>query len=240
MSSNNVAIKLENLWKKYYRQNVFHRSLREDVMNVMRLRRNNSNLKKNEFWALKGINIEVKKGESIGFYGPNGAGKSTILKLIANVTYPTKGSVTVNGRVAPLIEIGAGFHKDLTGRENIFMNGTILGMKIAEIKEKMDSIISFSEIEEFIDMSVKKYSSGMYLRLGFAIAIHSDADILLIDEILAVGDEAFREKCLDKVIDLKKDGKTMVIVTHNRDLIEKVADRVICIERGRCMSIRKG
>ena len=236
MSSNSLAIRLYNLWKKYYRQNVFHRSLREDVMNLMRPRRTNANLKKNEFWALKGIDIEVKKGESIGLYGPNGAGKSTILKLIANVTFPTKGSVSVTGRVAPLIEIGAGFHKDLTGRENIYMNGAILGMKIAEIKEKMDSIISFSEIEEFIDMSVKKYSSGMYLRLGFAIAIHSEADILLIDEILAVGDEAFREKCIEKVIELKKDGKTMVIVTHNRELMEQVVDKVISMEKGKIIT----
>jgi len=236
MSSDNIAIALTDLWKKYYRQNVFHRSLREDIMNLMRPRRNNANLKKNEFWALKDVNIEVKKGESIGLYGPNGAGKSTILKLMANVTYPTKGNLRVNGRVAPLIEIGAGFHKDLTGRENIYMNGAILGIKIAEIKEKMDSIISFSEIEEFIDMSVKKYSSGMYLRLGFAIAIHSGADILLIDEILAVGDEAFREKCIDKIMELKKNGKTMVIVTHDRALMEKVTDRVALLERGRAVS----
>jgi len=232
MLSNNVALKLDNLWKKYYRQNVFHRSLREDIMNLIRPGKNNSKLSANEFWALKGINLEVKRGESIGFYGPNGAGKSTILKLIANVTFPTKGNVTINGRVAPLIEIGAGFHKDLTGRENIYMNGAILGMKIAEIKEKMDSIISFSEIEEFIDMSVKKYSSGMYLRLGFAIAIHSEADILLVDEILAVGDEDFKKKCIDKVMELKQNGKTMVIVTHNRELMEKVADRVILMEKG--------
>ena len=239
MLSNNIAIRLDNIWKKYYRQNVFHRSLREDIMNLMRPRRNDSNLSRNEFWALKGINLEVKSGESIGFYGPNGAGKSTILRLIAKVTYPTKGKITVNGQVAPLIEIGAGFHLDLTGRENIFMNGAILGMKIAEIKEKMDSIISFSEIEEFIDMSVKKYSSGMYLRLGFAIAIHSEADILLIDEILAVGDEAFKKKCIGKVMELKQNGKTMVIVTHSRELMEKVADRVILMEKGRLINSLK-
>lgn len=233
MSFDNIAIRLHNIWKKYYRQDVFHRSLREDIMKLMRPRRNNSNLKKNEFWALKDIDIEVEKGESIGLYGPNGAGKSTVLKLIASVTFPTRGSVMTKGRVAPLIEIGAGFHKDLTGRENIFMNGAILGMKIAEIKEKMASIISFSEIEEFIDMPVKKYSSGMYLRLAFAIAIHSEAEILLIDEILAVGDEAFRKKCIEKVMELKKDGKTMVIVTHNRELMEKVADRVILMAKGR-------
>lgn len=236
MLSNNLAIKLDNLWKKYYRQNIFHRSLRDDVMSLLYHRKDNSDLHKNEFWALQGIDLEVKKGESIGFYGPNGAGKSTLLKLIARVTYPTKGSVSVNGRVAPLIEIGAGFHNDLTGRENIYMNGAILGMKIAEIKEKMDSIISFSEIEEFIDMSVKKYSSGMYLRLGFAIAIHSEANILLIDEILAVGDEAFRKKCINKVMELKQNGKTMVIITHNRELMEKVADRIILLEKGRMVN----
>ncbi len=236
MLSNNLAIKLDNLWKKYYRQNIFHRSLRDDVMSLLYHRKDNSDLHKNEFWALQGIDLEVKKGESIGFYGPNGAGKSTLLKLIARVTYPTKGSVSVNGRVAPLIEIGAGFHNDLTGRENIYMNGAILGMKIAEIKEKMDSIISFSEIEEFIDMSVKKYSSGMYLRLGFAIAIHSEANILLIDEILAVGDEAFRKKCINKIMELKQNGKTMVIITHNRELMEKVADRIILLEKGRMVN----
>ncbi|MCD6566585.1 MAG: ABC transporter ATP-binding protein, partial [Bacteroidales bacterium] len=225
-------IKLDNLWKKYYRQNVFHRSLREDITNLIRPGKNNSKLSANEFWVLKGINLEVKSGESIGCYGPNGAGKSTILKLIANVTFPTKGSVTINGRVAPLIEIGAGFHKDLTGRENIYMNGAILGMKISEIKAKIDSIIAFSEIEEFIDMSVKKYSSGMYLRLGFSIAIHSEAEILLIDEILAVGDEAFKDKCIQKVMELKQSGKTMVIVTHNRKLMEKVADRVVFLKKG--------
>jgi ABC-type polysaccharide/polyol phosphate transport system ATPase subunit len=236
MLSNNLALKLDNLWKKYYRQNVFHRSLREDITNLIRPGKNNSKLSANELWALRGINLEVERGESVGFYGPNGAGKSTILRLIAKVTYPTIGRITVNGQVAPLIEIGAGFHLDLTGRENIFMNGAILGMKITEIKEKMDSIISFSEIEEFIDMSVKKYSSGMYLRLGFAIAIHSKADILLIDEILAVGDEAFKKKCIEKIMELKQNGKTMVIVTHNRKLMENVAVSVFFMDRGRIVT----
>ncbi|MDL1972458.1 MAG: ABC transporter ATP-binding protein, partial [Deltaproteobacteria bacterium] len=157
---------------------------------------------------------------------------STILKLIAKVTYPTRGTISVDGRVAPLIEIGAGFHLDLTGRENIHINGAILGMRINEIKRKIPAIVDFSELNEFIDMPVKKYSSGMYLRLAFSIAIHSDADIFLIDEILAVGDEAFQEKCLDKIQNLKKQGKTMIVVTHNRKLMEEVADEIIFIEKG--------
>jgi ABC-type polysaccharide/polyol phosphate transport system ATPase subunit len=222
----------KDVWKKYYRHHVFQRSLREDIVKFFK-KKQNQELKKNEFWALKGISFEIKKGECVGLYGPNGAGKSTILKLIARVTYPTKGVIEVKGRVAPLIEIGAGFHMDLTGRENIYINGAILGMRIKEIRQKIPQIAEFSELEEFIDMPVKKYSSGMYLRLGFSIAIHSEADIFLIDEILAVGDEAFQEKCLEKMKNLKKQGKTILIVTHNRQLMEKVVDRIIFLERGR-------
>jgi len=229
-------IVLERVWKKYYRHQVFHRSLREDIVNLFK-RKQKQELKKNEFWALKGINFEIKKGECVGLYGPNGAGKSTILKLIAKVTYPTKGIINVNGRVAPLIEIGAGFHLDLTGRENIYINGAILGMRIKEIKRKIPQIVEFSELGEFIDMPVKKYSSGMYLRLGFAVAIHSEADIFLIDEILAVGDEAFQEKCLEKIKKLKKQGKTLLFVTHNRELMKKIADRVIFLKKGEIVKI---
>jgi len=229
-------IVLERVWKKYYRHQVFHRSLREDIVNFFK-RKQKQELKKNEFWALKGISFEIKKGECVGLYGPNGAGKSTILKLIAKVTYPTKGIVNVNGRVAPLIEIGAGFHLDLTGRENIYINGAILGMRIKEIKQKISQIVEFSELGEFIDMPVKKYSSGMYLRLGFAVAIHSEADIFLIDEILAVGDEAFQEKCLEKIKKLKKQGKTLLFVTHNRELMKKIADRVIFLKKGEIVKI---
>ncbi|WP_461834532.1 ABC transporter ATP-binding protein [Desulfothermus sp.] len=225
-------ITFKDVWKKYYRHHVFHRSLREDIVNFFKTG-SKQELNKNEFWALKGISFEVKKGECVGLYGPNGAGKSTILKLIARVTYPTKGIIEVKGRVAPLIEIGAGFHMDLTGRENIYINGAILGMRIKEIKQKISQIIEFSELGEFIDMPVKKYSSGMYLRLGFSIAIHSEADVFLIDEILAVGDEAFQEKCLEKVKKLKKQGKTILIVTHNRQLMERVVDRIIFMEKGR-------
>ena len=188
-------------------------------------------LKKDEFWVLKDFNLTVRKGESIGLYGPNGAGKSTILKLIAKVTYPDKGDIIVNGKVAPLIEIGAGFHPDLTGRENIFMNGAILGMTIPEIKSKIDDIIEFSGIRGFIDMPVKKYSSGMYLRLAFSVAIHSEADIYLFDEILAVGDEKFKEKCYKKIYELKKNGKTLLIVAHNKDLLVKLTDEVVYVNK---------
>jgi len=229
--SSNIVIELKDVWKKYSLKERFHKSIREDLVNF--LKRKNKDLKKDEFWALKGINLRIKKGECIGLYGPNGAGKSTILKLIASVTYPTKGSVNVIGRVAPLIEIGAGFHMDLTGRENIFINGAILGMSIKEIKRKMNDIIDFSGLREFIDMPVKKYSSGMYLRLGFSIAVHSDADILLIDEILAVGDENFKNKCIKKLKEIKKDNnRTMIIVSHNKTLMEQLVDRIIYIKKG--------
>jgi len=186
-----------------------------------------------EFWALQDVNIAVKKGECVGLYGPNGSGKTTILKLIASVTYPDKGEVFVDGSVAPLISVGAGFHPDLTGKENIYTNGTIIGMTIKEIGKKIDSIIEFSEIEsKFIDMPVKKYSTGMNARLGFSIAIHSSAEIILVDEILAVGDESFQAKCIKKIKTLIEQGKTIVIVSHNFSLMEELADRIIHIQKG--------
>lgn len=204
--------------------------MREDIVSLFKW--NNSDLKRDEFWALKGVNLTVQRGECVGLYGPNGAGKSTILKLIASVTYPTKGDVKVMGRVAPLIEIGAGFHMDLTGRENIFINGAILGMSIKEIKSKLNDIIEFSELGQFIDMPVKKYSSGMYLRLGFSVAVHSSAEILLIDEILAVGDEDFQRKCIEKIKELIGDGRTIIMVSHNRELMERLTGRVIFVYKG--------
>lgn len=224
-------IEFKDVWKKYSTRDIFHRSLREDVFNLFRPK-NAGMLGSDEFWALKGINLSIKKGECVGLYGPNGAGKSTILKLIASVTYPTKGQVDVKGRIAPMIEVGAGFHPDLTGRENIFMNGAIIGMRIGEINEKIDEIIAFSELEKFIDMPVKKYSSGMYLRLGFSVAIHSSADILLIDEVLAVGDEAFQLKCIERIVRLKGKWKTIIVVSHDRSLIEEIADRTLVISMG--------
>jgi ABC-type polysaccharide/polyol phosphate transport system ATPase subunit len=235
MSSDGIVV-FKDVWKKYSTRDIFHKSLREEISDMFR-RMPREKLAEGEFWALKGINISVRKGECVGLFGPNGAGKTTVLKLIASVTYPNMGEVEVSGRVAPLISVGAGFHPDLTGRENIYTNGTIIGMSIREIKEKAESIIGFSEIEQrFMDMPVKKYSNGMNARLGFSIAVHSSADIILIDEILAVGDESFQAKCIDKIRDLKKNDKTVLIVSHNRKRMEELTDRILFIKGGEIIS----
>ncbi len=184
------------------------------------------------FWALKNINLEIKKGETFGIIGPNGSGKSTLLKLIAGVTQPTKGTIKVNGRIAPLIELGAGFHPELTGRENIYLNGVILGLKRAEIKAHFNEIVDFAELWDFIDQPIKHYSSGMYLRLAFAVAVHTNPDILLVDEILAVGDQSFQKKCFNKMEEFQKNGVTIVYVTHALDSLEGFCDRAMLLERG--------
>lgn len=175
-------------------------------------------------WAVKDVDFQLKPGESLGIIGPNGAGKTTILKLLSKVTYPTSGAIRVNGRFSALIELGAGFHPDLTGRENIYLNGTILGMKQAEIKARFDQIVDFAEIGNFLDTPVKRYSSGMYARLGFAIAAHVNPDVLLVDEVLAVGDFAFRMKCYDLMDELRSKGTTLIFVSHNMEDIRRVCD----------------
>ncbi len=233
MSSDKNAVTFQHVWKKYSRDLIVHRSIREDIANVFRGRMSTTQLGEHEFWALRDVCFEIKQGETIGLYGPNGSGKSTILKLIAGVTFPTQGTTAVCGRVAPLIEIGAGFHPDLTGRENIMMNGAILGMDIATIKKKTAAIIDFSGVEEFIDMPVKKYSRGMYVRLAFSVAIHSGGDIYLIDEILAIGDEDFQKKCMAKISELKNlPGTTFLIVSQDLSLLKKITDRIIYIQKG--------
>lgn len=229
MSSENL-IELKNVWKKYSTKDVFHRSFRDELANLFS-KSPKDRLDEDEFWALKEIDISIKTGECVGIFGPNGSGKTTILKLISSVTFPNIGEVTVRGKVAPLISVGAGFHPDLTGRENVYTNGTIIGMTIKEIREKIDQIIEFSNIEtKFMDMPVKKYSTGMNARLGFSIAIHSSADIILIDEILAVGDESFQEKCTNKIIELISNNKTIVVVSHNRKKMEELTDRILFIK----------
>jgi len=185
-----------------------------------------------DFAAIKDVSFDIEQGEAVGFIGRNGAGKSTILKLLASVTKPTSGKVSINGRVAALIEVGAGFHPELTGRENVFLNASILGMKKVEIEKRFDSIVGFAELEEFIDTPVKHYSSGMYVRLGFAIAVHSDPDIFLIDEVLAVGDESFQKKCLDTLAAHKAAGKTMILVSHDLAKVEEVCARCIYVDHG--------
>ncbi len=189
------------------------------------------------FWALSDIDLEIKKGETFGIIGPNGSGKSTLLKLIAGVTKPTKGSIKVNGQIAPLIELGAGFHPELTGRENVVLNGVILGMKRVEVEKKFKDIVDFAELWEFIDQPVKHYSSGMYLRLAFAVAVHTDPEILLVDEILAVGDAAFQAKCIAKMNEFREQGRTIIIVTHALDTVKSFCGRAAFLLKGSLQQI---
>lgn len=187
-------------------------------------------------WALKDVSFGLEKGQSLALVGPNGAGKSTILKLLANITNPTSGNVDVNGQLSALIELGAGFHPDLTGRENIFLNGTILGLTYKEIQKRYDEIVDFSEIEDYIDTPVKRYSSGMTVRLGFAVASCIEPDILLVDEVLAVGDASFRQKCIERIKTLLSNGTSLIFVSHDMGLVRAVCERAIYIEHGQVQS----
>lgn len=186
-----------------------------------------------EFIALDDVSISLQAGHTIGLIGHNGSGKSTLLKIIGGIIEPTSGSVSRRGKIAALLELGAGFHPDLTGRENIYMNAAILGMSRAETESRFDEIVDFSGIQPFIDTQVKYYSSGMYVRLGFAVAIHTDPDILLVDEVLAVGDEAFQRKCLDKIAEFQRDGRTIVLVTHNLGQVVDMCDRAVLLDHGK-------
>jgi lipopolysaccharide transport system ATP-binding protein len=185
-----------------------------------------------QFWALKDVSFNVNEGEILGIIGRNGAGKSTLLKILSQVTAPTSGEIKIRGRIASLLEIGTGFHPDLTGRENVFLNGTILGMTTGEIRRKFDEIVAFSEIEEFIDTPVKRYSSGMYVRLAFAVAAHLDPEILIVDEVLAVGDAPFQEKCIGKMGQASRSGRTVLFVSHALAVVAKLCDRVLFLEGG--------
>lgn len=185
-----------------------------------------------EFWAIRDLDLEIDAAETVGLIGANGSGKTTLLKIISGILVPTKGTVTTIGRIAALLELGAGFHPDLTGRENVFMNASILGISRRETERYFDEIVGFAEMERFIDNQVKYYSSGMYVRLAFAVAIHVDPEILLVDEVLAVGDEAFQRKCLDRVKQLQKEGRTIIFVTHAVDLVRQICDRAVLLERG--------
>ena len=184
------------------------------------------------FWALKDVSFEVEPGEVVGIIGRNGAGKSTLLKILSRITSPTEGTVELHGRVGSLLEVGTGFHPELTGRENIYLSGSILGMKRREIDAKLDDIVKFSEIEKFLDTPVKRYSSGMYVRLAFAVAAHLEPEILLVDEVLAVGDAAFQKKCLGKMGEIANEGRTVVFVSHNMNAVEQLCDSCILFENG--------
>src|SRR5881398_1705073 len=185
-----------------------------------------------EVWALRGVSFEVKQGEILGIIGRNGAGKSTLLKILSRVTSPTKGEVRIKGRIASLLEVGTGFHPELTGRENIFLNGAILGMTKAEIRTKLDEIVAFAEIDKFLDTPVKRYSSGMYVRLAFAVAAHLEPEILIVDEVLAVGDVQFQKKCLGKMGDVSREGRTVLFVSHNMTAIRALCERGLLLDDG--------
>jgi ABC-type polysaccharide/polyol phosphate transport system ATPase subunit len=185
-----------------------------------------------KFWAVKDVSFGVRRGEALGIIGPNGSGKSTLVKLLSRITAPSEGTITLNGRLSALIELGAGFHPDLTGRENIFLNGSILGMAHREIARKISDIVEFAEIGDFINVPVKKYSSGMFVRLGFSIAVHLDSDIVVFDEVLAVGDLAFQVRCFERVEKLRRTGRTVVLVSHDFAAIERVCDRAVLLHSG--------
>ncbi len=232
MQNNNV-IEFNHVWKKYKKGEKFN-SLRDAIPNLFRKKAvsNNDELSDKEFWVTKDVNFNIQKGEVVGIMGPNGAGKSTVLKLLSRIIMPNKGSMEIKGRLSALIEVTAGFHADLTGRENVYLNGTILGMKKKEIDERFESIVEFSGIREFIDTPVKRYSSGMFSRLGFSVAAHMNPDILLVDEVLSVGDISFQAKCSEKIRELMMTGATIVIVSHNLSLIQSLCKRVILLNKG--------
>lgn len=228
-----IAIKVENISKKYQiGENKNFPTLRDKLMELPN-RLFKGPRKNKEFWALKDVSFEVKKGEVVGIIGRNGAGKSTMLKILARITEPTAGKITMYGRVASMLEVGTGFNPELTGRENIYLNGAIIGMKKSEIKAKFDDIVEFSGVAKFLDTPVKHYSSGMYVRLAFAVSAHLDADILLVDEVLAVGDSEFQKKCLGKMSELAESGRTIVFVSHNTSAIAELCQSAILIENGK-------
>jgi len=226
-----AAIQFENVSKRFILHHARPRSFQELVIGALWRSRS-----REELWALKDVSFEVERGEMVGIIGPNGSGKSTVLKLITRILEPTSGRVTVEGKVSALIELGAGFHPDLTGRENVYLNGSILGLSQQEMDARFKDIVAFAELERFVDMPLKIYSSGMYMRLGFAIAINVEPDILLIDEVLAVGDESFQKRCLAKIEEFKQQGKTMVFVSHALETVRKLCDQAIWLEEGEIQS----
>lgn len=236
-----VAIAIQNLGKRYTigHQRASGDGLRHAIERALRSplsfvrSRMQKKLEEVDFWALRNVSLEIKQGEVVGIIGRNGAGKSTLLKLLSRITIPTEGAIRIDGRIASLLEVGTGFHQELTGRENIFLNGAILGMTRAEIIRKFDEIVEFSEIEEFLDTPVKRYSSGMYVRLAFAVAAHLDPEILIVDEVLAVGDAAFQKKCLAKIRSFAHSGRTVIFVSHNMEAVRNLCQRVIWMKDGR-------
>lgn len=243
-----TVIRVENLGKKYiigHNISQPYHSLRDVIANSIKSAKSKINRKldqpsREEFWAIKDINFEIKKGDRVGIIGRNGAGKSTLLKILSRITEPTTGRIYINGKVASLLEVGTGFHAELTGRENIFLNGAILGMSKVEIKSKFDEIVAFAEVEKFLDTPVKFYSSGMYVRLAFAVAAHLEPEILIVDEVLAVGDAEFQKKCLGKMEDVAtQEGRTVLFVSHNMGAVSTLCNQAIYLAKGRVKEIGK-
>ncbi|HEY6122648.1 MAG TPA: ABC transporter ATP-binding protein [Pyrinomonadaceae bacterium] len=242
---NDIAIRLEGLGKRYRigRKQESYKTLRDALSNTFtapyRLLRSafqhQNGQHVNSIWALKDLSFQINRGEVLGIIGRNGAGKSTLLKILSRITEPTEGYADVHGSVSSLLEVGIGFHGELSGRENVYLNGAILGMKRNEIAQNFDEIVAFAEIEKFIDMPVKRYSSGMYLRLAFAVAAHLQSEILIVDEVLAVGDAQFQKKCLGKMDEVSKGGRTILFVSHNLSAIQNLCSRVIWVEDGRAI-----
>jgi lipopolysaccharide transport system ATP-binding protein len=237
-----TVIRVENLGKKYiigHQQQERYTSLRDVITNkvksissLLNPKAKSENPAFEEFWALKDVSFDIKQGDRVGIIGRNGAGKSTLLKILSRITEPTTGSIKIKGRVASLLEVGTGFHPELTGRENIFLNGAILGMGKEEIKRKFDEIVAFAEVEKFLDTPVKRYSSGMYVRLAFAVAAHLEPEILIVDEVLAVGDAQFQKKCLGKMEDVGKEGRTVLFVSHNMAAISSLCSKALVLRSG--------
>jgi lipopolysaccharide transport system ATP-binding protein len=231
------AITAQNIGKKYiikHNDNNAPTNFKEAMLNMFSKKEKNKEIsqKNEEFWALKNVDFDIKVGEKVGIIGANGAGKSTLLKILSRITEPTTGSVKIKGRVASLLEVGTGFHHELSGRENIFLNGAILGMTKTEIKKSFDEIVAFSGVEKFLDTPVKRYSSGMYVRLGFSIAAHLEPDIMIVDEVLAVGDAEFQKKCLGKMKDVSAEGRTILFVSHNLTAVESLCNTGIFLNKG--------
>ena len=229
-----TGIEFEGVWKKFSRGEKFDslRDLIPSMTNWLFSADQRTKLQKKEFWAVQDVSFKVGRGDSLGIIGPNGSGKSTTLKLLSGILQPDKGSLRVRGRLGALIELGAGFHPDLTGRENIYLNGTILGMNKAEIKSKFDEIVEFSELKEFLDTPVKRYSSGMYARLGFSVAAHVDPDVLIVDEVLSVGDYHFQQRCFEKMKEFVRKGTSLVFVSHNMTAISTLCKNALLLQKG--------
>lgn len=228
------AVEVRDLWKRFVLRHNRVETLKGRVLSLLDPR---ARERRETFWALQGVTLEVQPGETLGLIGPNGSGKSTLLRLIARTLYPTRGTVEVRGRVSPMLEIGVGFHLDLTGQENIYLNGSLLGLSRREVERLYPAIVEFSELGDFIDVPVRNYSSGMHARLGFSIAAHLDPDILLIDEALSVGDEAFQRKCQGRMQQSRARGKTIVFVSHNLRTVTSLCDRVCLLVHGKITAL---